>query len=137
MDMEQHTPHLAEVARPWTRPVVLVPVFVLISLVGGALPSFSLGADLLVLGTGGALFWLGLSQRVPRPPAPRRLPAGAVWWLLPLLCFALVELVNFALGSSPAHPTFSKLTDPYLTRYSVRAAAYFGWLSAFWGMVKR
>jgi hypothetical protein len=117
---------------------VLVPVFVLVSLVAGALPSFSLGANVLVLAVGGALFWLGVTERVPPSrPAPRQLSGRAAWWLLPLLTFAAVELVNFAYGSGDAHPTLSKLADPLLDDYAVRAGAYFAWLTAFWGMVRR
>ena len=44
--------------RAWARPLVLLPAFALVSLVGGALPSFSLGANLLVPAAGGALGWL-------------------------------------------------------------------------------
>ena len=123
--------------RAWARPLVLLPAFALVSLVGGALPSFSPGANLLVPAAGGALFWLGLSNRVPRRPAPGQLPVRAWWWLVPALAFTVVELVDFALGSTAAHPTLSTLADPYLDRYAVRAAAYFGWLTAFWGLVRR
>ncbi|MEV6931300.1 hypothetical protein AB0M46_43345 [Dactylosporangium sp. NPDC051485] len=126
----------AEADQVWARPVVLTPVFALVSLVGGALPSFSLRANLLVLGAGGALFCLGVSAAVPRRPAPARLPRGAAWWLLPLLLFGLVEGATF-LNGSPAYPTLSRLADPVLEHYWARAAAYFGWLWAFWAMVRR
>jgi len=46
--------------------LVLVPVFALVSMVGALFPSFSVGANVLVLVTGAALFWLGLSTRLPR-----------------------------------------------------------------------
>jgi hypothetical protein len=134
--MEQPTQIAAEVAQPWARPAVVVPVFVLISLVGGALPSFSLGANLLVLCTGGVMFWLGLAQRLPRL-RPRRLDGRAAWWLLPLLAFSIAELINFMLGSTYEHPTLSKLSDPLLDAYLLRAVGYFGWLAAFWAMVRR
>ena len=135
--MDQRTQLAAEVDRVWTRPVVLVPVFVLISLIGGTLPSLSLPANLLVLGTGGALFWLGMSNSVARRPAPRRLSRHAVWWLLPILVLAAVELTNFTFGSTYSHPTLSLLFDPVLEGYLARAALYFGWLSAFWGLIRR
>jgi hypothetical protein len=83
------------------------------------------------------LFWLGLSNRVPRRPAPERLPVRAWWWLVPALVLTGVEMVDFALGSTTAHPTLSTFADPYLARYAVRAAVYFGWLTAFWGLVRR
>jgi hypothetical protein len=120
----------------WTRPVV-VPVFLVVSLVGGALPSFSLGANLLTVAAGGALVWLAMSGRVPRVGGPDRLTRRAAWWLVPALGFALVELVDFGLGSTGAHPTLSILADPVLARYPARAAAYFCWLVGFWGLVRR
>src|SRR3954447_27033577 len=86
---------VAEVDRAWARPVVLTPVFALISLVGGASPSFGLRANLLVLATGGVLFWLGLTAAVPRRASPPRLSRGAAWWLLPLLLFGVVEGATF------------------------------------------
>jgi hypothetical protein len=135
--MDQRSHLAAEVDRAWTRAVVVAPVFALISLLAGALPSFSLSANLLVLGAGGALFWLGMSNTVPRRSAPRRLSAQAAWWLVPLLCLAGMELLNFSLGSTFAHPTLSNLADPILDRYLARAALYFGWLSAFWGLIRR
>ncbi len=135
--MDQPSQLTAEVPWPWARPLVLVPVFVLISLVGAAFPSFSLGANVLVLVTGGWLFWLGLSARLPRRRAPRRLTARAGWWLLPLGVLVVVELINFALGSTYEHPTLSLLFDPLLEGHAGRAAAYFGWLMAYWGLVRR
>jgi hypothetical protein len=127
---------VAEVDRAWARPVVLAPVFALISLVGGALPSFSLRANLLVLGAGGALFWLGMSAAVAKRPVPAKLTREAAWWLAPLLLFAVVEGVTFLIGSR-AYPTLSRLADPLLEHYPARAAAYYGWLWAFWAMVRR
>lgn len=137
MDMEQPSQLAAEVAQPWTRPVVLVPVFALIAAVGGLFPSFSVRANLLVLGSGGAMMWLGLSNRLRRPRPPHRLGPGAAWWLLPALGLAAVELVNFALGSTYAHPTLSKLADPLLEGYLARSGLYFAWLAAFWGLARR
>lgn len=135
--MEQPSEMTAEAARSWDRPAVMVPIFVLLSAVGGLLPSFSLQANLYVLAIGGTLFWLGLSHRVPRRPAPGRLPGGAAWWLLPALTLAAVELVTFVGGSTQDYPTLSLLADPVLDTYLARAALYFGWLTAFWGLVRR
>jgi hypothetical protein len=114
-----------------------VPVFALISLVGALFPSFSVGADVLVLVTGGTLFWLGLSARLPRRGSPRRLSAHAGWWLLPAVVLAGLELVNLGLGATPDHPTLSDLADPVLAGYHGRAAAYFCWLTAYWALVRR
>jgi hypothetical protein len=130
-----HPPAVGEPA--WTRPALLLPAFGTVALVGGALPSFSLAATLLVLAVGGGLVWAGLSGRVPKAPAPRRLSGGAAWWLVPALLLCLVELVNFVLGSTHAHPTLSKLTDPWLASYPVKSASYFAWLTGFWGLVRR
>jgi hypothetical protein len=136
-DMEQPSEITAEAAQPWARPAVLVPVFVLVSLVGGLFPSFSNLANLYVVAIGGTLFWLGLSHRVARRPTPERLGRGAVWWLLPALTLALIELVMFIAGSTDDYPTLSLLTDPLLEGYLARSAAYFGWVTAFWGLIRR
>jgi uncharacterized protein involved in cysteine biosynthesis len=122
----------------WTRPAVIVPVFVLVSAIGGFFPSFSPAANLYVLLVGGTLFWLGMSGRVTAPqPAVAPLGSGVLWWLLPLTVLVVAELVNFALGSTPAHPTLSLLADPLLDHYLPRALAYYGWLVGFWGVVRR
>ena len=135
--MEQRPELAAEVGRTWARPIVLVPVFALIALVAGALPSFSLAANLLVLCTGGTLFWLGMSHHVPRRSGPRHLSRQALWWFVPLALLIGVEVANFLIGSTAAHPTLSKLADPLLEGYLARAALYYGWLAAFWGLVRR
>lgn len=135
--MEQPPEITAEVPRVWDRPVVSVPVLAFLSLVGGQLPSFSVQANLYTLGTGGALIWLGLSSRVPRRPAPQRFGSGAIWWLLPVTVFGFFEGATFMLGSTDDFPTFSRLADPMLEDDLVRSAVYFGWLTAFWGLVRR
>ncbi|MCW2642338.1 MAG: hypothetical protein JWP76_4644 [Dactylosporangium sp.] len=132
-----HSPRVtADAPSILTRPLVLVPVFALVSMVGALFPSFSVGANVLVLVTGAALFWLGLSTRLPRRGSPHRLSAHAGWWLLPALVLAGVELVDFTLGSTYDHPTLSGLADPLLEGYPARVAAYFGWLTAYWGLVR-
>jgi hypothetical protein len=135
--MDQPSQLAADAPRLWARPLVLVPIFALISLVGALFPSFSVGANLLILASGGTLFWLGLSDRLPRRGSPPQLAGRAGWWLLPALLLAFIELTNFALGSTYAHPTLSLLADPVLEDYLARAAAYFAWLMAYWGLVRR
>ncbi|MGW0433899.1 hypothetical protein ACWDV4_15340 [Micromonospora sp. NPDC003197] len=127
----------AEVPRTWDRPVVSIPVIAGLSLVGGQFQSFSTSANLYALGTGGALIWLGLSNRMPRRPAPARLGAGSIWWLLPVVMFGLFEGTTFIANAGDDFPTFSRLADPLLEDELVRSVAYFGWLMAFWGLVRR
>jgi hypothetical protein len=135
--MDQQPEIAAEVPKAWDRPVVTVPVLVCLSLVGGQLPSFSTQANIYTIGTGGALIWLGLSNRMPRREAPRRLGPGTVWWVLPAALFGIFEGTTFMLGSGDDFPTFSGLADPLLEDRMVRSVAYFAWLSAFWGLVRR
>jgi hypothetical protein len=118
---------------------VLVPVLALLSLIGGFFRSFTLPANVYVVLVGGALTWLGLSSRLPKLATRRRLPAGTLWWLVPALFLAVVELINFMFrdGETYAHPTLSILMDPVLNQYPARSAVYFGWLTAFWGLVRR
>ncbi|MFC7550210.1 hypothetical protein [Plantactinospora sp. GCM10030261] len=134
--MEQPTEIVTEAPRAWDRPVVSVPVLVVMSFVGGSLPSFSVAANVYALGTGGALIWMGLSHRVARRPV-RRVGAGVIWWVLPVAAFGVVEGVTFVLGSTDEIPTFSRLADPVLENELARSAAYFGWLSAFWALARR
>ncbi|MEV4757525.1 hypothetical protein AB0J86_20765 [Micromonospora sp. NPDC049559] len=135
--MEQPPELVAEAPRAWDRPVVTVPVLAALSYVGGQLPSFSLPANLYTLGTGGALIWLGLSHRMPRRRGPARLGPGTLWWLLPVLAFGLLEGVTFVLDAGDEFPTFSRIADPLIEDELMRSLAYFGWLSAFWALVRR
>ena len=135
--MEQPSEFVVPDTPAWDKPIVLLPGFVLLAAVGGLFPSFSLPANLYVLVIGGTMLWLGLFGRLPRRPAPRRLDGAAGWWLLPALTLAFVELVTFAGGSTYHSPTLSLLSDPVLESYLPRAALYFGWLTAFWGLVRR
>ncbi len=134
--MEQPSEIVTEVPRAWDRPAVSVPVLVVLSLVGGAFPSFSMQANLYTIGTGGALIWFGLSNRVPRRPAGR-VGRGVIWWVLPVAVFGVFEGATFVLGSGDDFPTFSRLADPVLEHQVARSAGYFGWLAAFWGLVRR
>ncbi|GLZ58045.1 MULTISPECIES: hypothetical protein [unclassified Micromonospora] len=135
--MEQPHDLTVEAPRAWDRPAVSVPVLVCLSLVGGRFASFSTEANLFTLGTGGVLIWLGLSNRVPRRPAPRQLGAGAVWWAVPVVVFGVFEGVTFVLAAGDDFPTFSRLADPLLEDHLTRSAAWFAWLAAFWGLVRR
>lgn len=135
--MDQPPELSTEAVSVWDRPVVLFPIFILIALFGGLFGSFSLTANLLVLTVGGALVWLGMSGRVVKRPPLRRLPSGTVWWLLPVLMLALVELYAFTRHSIDDYPTLSLLADPVLEHYVPRTALYFGWLCGFWGLVRR
>jgi hypothetical protein len=135
--MEQQSELTAEAERTWDRPAVMLPIFLLLSAAGGLFPSFTVASNLYVLAIGGTLFWLGLSGRVPRRPAPRRLPRGTVWWVVPALTLSVIELTTFVAGSTNDYPTLSLLADPVLETYLARAALYFGWLTGFWGLVRR
>jgi hypothetical protein len=135
--MEQQPEITAEVPRSWDRPAVSVPVLACLSLVGGQLPSFSTQANIYTIGTGGALIWLGLSNRMPRRAVPQRLGSGTVWWVIPVAIFGILEGATFVLGSADDFPTFSKLADPLLEDRMIRSVGYFAWLSAFWGLVRR
>ncbi|MDR7273392.1 hypothetical protein [Catenuloplanes atrovinosus] len=123
--------------RAWDRPLVVLPVFAVVSLVGGQLPSFSTAANLYSLSVGGTLMWFGLSQRVPRRPVPGRPGRGTVWWLAPAVVFVAFEGSTFLTGSTESYPTLSRLADPLLADPVVRAAGYFGWLCAFWALARR
>ncbi len=135
--MEQPPEASAEAVRSWDRPIVVIPLFTLIALVGGLFESFTLRANLLVLAVGGTLMWLGMTGRAGRRPAPRTLNRAAAWWLLPILTLSLIELFAFSKHSIENFPTLSLLADPLLERYLARAACYFGWLTAFWGLIRR
>src|SRR5262245_32310629 len=101
------SPSPASAVRAWDRPLVMLPLFALIAAVGGLFGSFTLNATLLVLAVGGTLVWLGVTGRVARRPAPARLSRGALWWMLPILALALVELFAFTRNSPTAYPTLS------------------------------
>jgi hypothetical protein len=130
-------PPAVEVAHSWDRPLVIVPLFALVALVGGLFGSFTLSANLLVLAVGGAFMWLGLTGRAGRRPAPRRLDRGAVWWLMPVLALSVLELATFLRQSFEDYPTLSLIADPLLEGYLARSAAFFAWLAGFWVLVRR
>ncbi|GAA4218434.1 hypothetical protein [Actinocatenispora rupis] len=134
--MDQQT-QVAETAPPrWHAPARVVG-FVGTSLLVGSFPSFSLRSTLTMIGLGGAFFWLGVSRRMVRHPVVRHIGREAVWWIVPVVMFASFELVNFALGSTPAHPTLSALADPVLQHYWARSAVFLGWITGFWALVRR
>jgi hypothetical protein len=135
--MEQPDELTAQRSSPWLSRYLVLPVFVPLSLLGGLFPSFSLEANLYVLLLGGAMLAAGLSSRLPRLAAPAELPSGVVWWLVPIGIFVVFEVVTYAFGSTHDFPTLSLLADPLLDGYLLRSLGYFGWLTVFWGMVRR
>jgi hypothetical protein len=135
--MEQRDELTAQRSSPWLSRYLVLPVFVPLSLLGGLFPSFSLEANLYVLLLGGAMLTAGLSSRLPRRAAPAELPPGVVWWLVPIGIFIVFELITFSFGSTHDFPTLSLLADPLLDGYLLRSLGYFGWLTVFWGMVRR
>lgn len=134
--MDRHSGYVVAAGPIWARPAVLLPVFGLVAAVAGALPSFSLSSNVLVLSTGGTLFWFGV-RREPVPEPSEELASRAVVWALPIGLFSVVELATFLYGSHRDYPTFSLLADPVLERYVPRSALFFGWLTAFWGLARR
>jgi hypothetical protein len=143
MDMDPHSEWTADAvaaaddAPVWDRAVVLMPTFAVLAMVGGLFKSFSVAANLYVLVLGGIMMWLGLAEKSARRASPSRLARGGLWWLVPAAVFLVVEVINFALGSTYDHPTLSILLSDPLEHYSVRSVSYFAWLSAFWGLVRR
>ena len=137
MGMDNQSGLAVDAAPAWDRPIVTVPAFALLALIGGFFPSFSVAANLYVLVLGGAIMWLGLSGRMPKRPSPARLSRAAAWWLVPASLLVAVEFSNFMLGSTYAHPTLSLLADPALQHYSARSFAYFTWLGGYWALVRR
>jgi hypothetical protein len=135
--MEPPPPASAEVAHSWDRPLVVVPLFVLVALVGGLFESFTWSANLLVLAVGGTFVWLGLTGRAGRRPAPRRLGRGTVWWLVPILSLSVLELATFLRQSFEDFPTLSLIADPFLEGYGARSAAYLAWLAGFLALARR
>lgn len=103
----------------------------------GAFPSLSMRSTLTMIGLGGFFFWIGMVRRFARRQKPRHIGRYAAWWLLPVLVFVSFELTNFVLGSTWAHPTLSALSDPVLQHYWARAAVFLGWITGFWGLVRR
>jgi hypothetical protein len=97
----------------------------------------------LILGRRAAPPRLALGQGADRPRLVSGLRAGrsqrrgvgvgAVWWLLPVGLFAVLELTTLARGGR----TLSLLADPLLSGEAGRAVGYFGWLTAFWWLVRR
>lgn len=134
--MDRQSELLTPEGPTWAKPAVLIPVFAVVSAVAGALPSFSLSANLLVLGTGGACCWFGVRSGETRP-SRTVLPAEARVWLVPFGVLVVVEATTFLLGSNDNYPTLSRLADPVLEHYTLRSGAFFCWLTAFWGLTRR
>ena len=62
---------------------------------------------------------------------------GRLWWLLPAAVFGVLEGGDLRHGGGDDFPTFSRLADPLLEDPMIRSAAWFAWLAAFWGLVRR
>ena len=137
MGMDRQSALAVDVVPAWDRPLFSIPAFTVLSLIGGFFPSFSLAANLYVLVLGGVLMCFGLSGRMHKRASPWRVTRSATWWLLPAVAFVGIELTDFLLGSTNAHPTLSVLADPALAHYSIRVIAYCAWLGGFWGLVRR
>jgi hypothetical protein len=136
--VDQQTPLTsAEVARPRWHAPARAAGFVGASLVAGSFPSFSVRSTVTMVGLGGIFFWLGVSRRFARHPVVRRVGRQALWWLVPVVMFAVFELGSFALGSTAEHPTLSSLADPVLEHYWARSAIFLGWITAYWGLLRR
>lgn len=135
--MDQPPELTVSLARAWDRPLVLVPAFAAVSLIGGAFASFSWEANIWVLLLGPVLVWMGMASRAGREPAIIRMGIGAAWWSVPAAMLIVIEAVNFLLGSTYDHPTLSLLADPLFEGYIARSLGYFAWVSAFWGLVRR
>jgi hypothetical protein len=135
--MEQSERAVSDAVRPWDRAVVTYPLFALIAAVGGLFGSFTFGANALVIAIGGTLFGLGLSARAGRRPPPGNLARATLWWLVPVLVFAITELYSFSRHSTSDYPTLSLLADPLLEHYLAKASLYFAWLVGYWGLVRR
>jgi len=135
--MEPQPRAISDDVRPWDRPLVVVPVLVLVSSVGGLFPSFSVSGNLYVLAVGGTFMWMGLAGVAGRRPAPRRIPRAGMLWLIPAALLAVVEAITFGLRDAENFPTLSLIMDPLLEDYLARSAVYFAWLTAFWGLIRR
>ncbi|MGH3863859.1 hypothetical protein [Actinokineospora sp.] len=123
--------------RTWAHRAAVGSILAALALIGGGLPSFTWKATTFVLVIGAAGMSLALSGLVPGRETAARPGAGAVLWLVPVLIVVTLEVVNLGLGSTHAHPTLSILLDPPLSGELGRTAAYFIWLAAFWGLVRR
>lgn len=127
----------AAVGRTRAHRVAVGSTLAALALIAGGLPSFTWQATTLVLVIGVVGTSLALSGLVSRRETSARLGAGAVLWLVPVLIIVTLEAVNLGFGSTYAHPTLSILLDPVLSDEVGRTAAYFIWLAAFWGLVRR
>lgn len=120
-----------EQARPlrWTRIAWWLSV-ALVSLWCGQYSDFSSGSTRAVVVVGGVTVVVGLAWRGRRRPAPKRLaPAGVLGWVVVLLSFSAIELVNDHLGSTYDHPTLSVLMAGPLTGQVLRTLAWAAWLA--------
>ena len=101
--------------RTWDRPLVMVPLFVLIAAVGG-LFGFVHPRREPAGARPSAARWSGWAsaagaRRRGTAAVCRRAPC---WWLVPVLVLALVELYAFSRNVREDYPTLSLLADPIL-----------------------
>ncbi|MQA98085.1 MAG: hypothetical protein GEV11_27040 [Streptosporangiales bacterium] len=101
------------------------------------LRSFTTESLISVLVVGVAAIVLAARHPV-RIPAPESLdPRGLIWWMIIVFGFFEWEVAGFAAGSHPWHPTLSVLLDPVLEQRPAKAAAFFAWMLAGWGLLRR
>ncbi|HSV67152.1 MAG TPA: hypothetical protein VLJ59_14730 [Mycobacteriales bacterium] len=124
-------------ANPW--PAVGWTTAVFVAWVVGGFDSFAPASEMAVVAISLGLFGVAIFAPPPRKPAPRRVSLiGWLAWLVPILTFSVLEIVNsLVFGSTPTHPTLSGLMDPVLESQPVRAAAVLLWLAAGRELLRR
>lgn len=114
---------------------LLVAAVAVVAWVVAGFGSFSVGSTVFVFAVGGAIVVAALAGG---PVMRQRLdPVGVAIWAVPVLAFTALELVNYARGSTFAHPTVSILLDGPLEQRLVRTAAILLWLAAGWWLARR
>jgi hypothetical protein len=107
--------------------------------VAGGFASFTVESEVAVVLASLVMFGMVIFAPPERKPAPRRVAlVGWVAWLVPILTFSGLEIVNnFVFGSTPAHPTWSNLMDPVLEWHPARTTAVLLWLAAGRELIRR
>lgn len=105
-----------------------------------ALPSFSGGATVAVVGAGAAVMAVGWWERRRRPaPAadgPRDGTGVASWAVLAVVAGAW-QLAAYLQHPRADHPTISSLTNALLDSHVMRAVAFVVWIVAARGLARR
>lgn len=98
----------------------------------GGFGSFTIESEVAVVLTSLGMFGVVIFAPPERKPAPRRVSlVGWIAWLVPILTFSGLEIMNdFVFGSTRAHPTWSNLMDPVLEWHPARTVAVLLWLAA-------